>query len=217
MIKNKNNKFICLVGIDGSGKTTQSILLCNRFNSIGKKSIYIRPRYEILKYFPLLLKNIFLRFLSIRNSLVKESTNHHSEKYSIKKILFYYILLLYVKITYNLFIRTYLKKHMVISDRYFFDWFQNIDKVKNEQLMSKIPMPDYCIFLDIDPNDAKKRMSSEEDKNIDIEYFTNLRNYYLYLSKKHGFIKINSNGITETNDFIFNCVNRYISCDNHDK
>ena len=210
---NKKNKFICLIGIDGSGKTTQSILLCNRYNNVGRKCVYIRPRYEILKYLPSSLKKIFLRYLNVRSTLVKESSNYSIEQKSIKKILFYNILLLYVKASYNLFIKKYLKTGMVISDRYFFDWFQNLDKNKINIFIDKMPLPDYSIFLDVDPNEARKRMTSQEDKNIDIEYFIKLRNYYLYLYKKYNFTRIKSNGIQETNDIIYNKINDYINRD----
>lgn len=206
--KNRNKKLICFVGIDGSGKTTQAINLVNELNNNNIKSIYMRPRYELIDYLPITFRKIVKNKINIRQIVVSDDISH-SKRYSASKykIFFLLSLLFYSILSYQIVIRTSLKYANVICDRYFYDWFFSLEDSKMKHIIRLLPKPNIIIFLDIPFSVAFSRMTSILDKNLPFLYYRKLRRWLYYLSYNNNcFIIAANNDVENIKSKIFNIV-----------
>lgn len=160
----KKGKLVIFSGIDGSGKTTQSVKVTELLRKKGVKAASIKVfSYFFLRY-PISLFKSFKRnkweFSAGNNPLL-----NYKKKNSLYKILpifllidhwFYYIFKIYPK----LLIYDY-----VICDRYFYDFIPTYFEFgyasdKTIRLYAKlIPKPDFFFFLQIFPKTAYERKS----------------------------------------------------------
>lgn len=91
--------------------------------------------------------------------------------------------------------------NVVISDRYFYSCLANLQArgYENDQwiydIAKKLPLPDVSFFLDINVDEAIKRVRSrpnEKDRYIDIEMQYKLRDNYLKIAEEIGGVIIHT-------------------------
>ena len=174
-----SGKFITLEGIDGSGKTTQGLILENRLKKIGKEVIFTRepggvPGAEEIR--ELLVKGEKDRWSNITEILLFfAARRHHFEK----------VLLPAVN-----------KGKIVICDRFTDSTiiYQGRDNLQLTNLIKQLNIsvigiiPDLTLIIDVEPNKALNRGLKRKSKEIRFEAFglefqTNARNGYISLSK----------------------------------
>jgi len=207
---------IYFIGIDGSGKTTHALSLSKALVTRGVKCIYVRPRYELLRFFPSGLRNWVNRHIHVRPasvSFIKRSSGNRKSSVLLRVTLSF-LFLIYAFTTYWLTIKLYSRKFYVICDRYFFDWFHDEHKLCSLTVARLLPMPDLGFLLDIPVALAFSRMSSCEDARISFDYYKSLREWYIALAKLQGFMIIDSSSDFErTKDLIFKRVMLHLEVD----
>ena len=177
--------FIVFEGIDGSGKTTQYILLSS---------------YLIEKGYNVLLTEEPTREI-ITGHFVKAALSH-KEKFP-KEV--YLLLFVADRIAHvDKRIRPALEKgKIVISDRYYFSTYayqvaQGIDEqivrgLKNF-LNINLPEPDIVFYIDVSPDVAIERLYGREKSTVELyekkEFLEKVRENYLHLAEECGFIVI---------------------------
>ena len=122
--ENKTGAFVCLVGIDGSGKTSNTIALCKNLSSNGIKCSYVRPRYALLDYVPSILRKRIIKkqTLTPRSKCAALETSGPKAKKSKAELMF---LTFYGLLTYYLCLKPLARERVLVADRYFYDWFYN--------------------------------------------------------------------------------------------
>ncbi|QJC31964.1 dTMP kinase [Enterobacteriaceae endosymbiont of Donacia versicolorea] len=181
----KNNKFIVVEGIDGSGKTT----ICN----------YI---VKLLKNFN--ITNIILTHEpggtpiaeKLRNIIKFEKKENFSYKTELLLIYASRLQLL------NNIIRPNINTHWILSDRYDLSSYayqiggRKLNKnyiIFLQNFIKNNIKPDIVIYLDVNPIIALKRIKFKKKDRIEnesIDFFSRVRNYYLKIVKENKFIRI---------------------------
>lgn len=170
-MKHRNNIFIALEGIDGSGKSTQTKLLTEQLTNQGHKvySTFEPTNNQIGKLIRDILKgNTKADYRIIAGLFVADRLDHLlNEEYGIVKKLE--------------------EGYTVIMDRYYFSSYayqgahMDIDWVIQANAMSaSILRPDVNIFIDVAPEISMQRLHANRDN---IELFETLDNLKLVRSK----------------------------------
>lgn len=178
--------YICLEGIDGSGKSTQITMLERWLEDFGYEVFRISEPTdsEIGRLIRKMLKSpraadenfqntLALLFAADRMILMDEIQNAEAEK------------------------------KMVISDRCFFSSvaYQSGDKWIYE-INKHVKRPDMVLLLDLDPETALKRCDGEDHFENRV-FLEKIRKRYLKLAETEGFYVINAeNGINKIQDDI---------------
>jgi len=214
MYKNKN--FICLAGIDGSGKSTvaEHIISCTK-----GKYHYIWARWE-----PCLLSP-FVTFINkkSRNSIQKpdddaQYKNKQNFKNNLLRFSFVKHLWLFLaEIDYFLqllrkVVYPYITHRNIICDRYIYDFY--IDQLINLQenpgsmkkfilkrILSIFPKPDLLLYIDISPKTGNTR----KQDGTSISYLAQRKEYYDQLSNIYTTIIID--GEAELGDVLEKAIN----------
>lgn len=186
----KKGKFICIIGIDGSGKTTQAKKLQMNLQNQGVQCKYVYGR--IIPLFPrpfmFLGRKIFLK----DSNIYTDFNNYSSKKKEVFKnkflsktyqnfIIFDYLVQVFVKIKIPL-----LFGFTLVSDRYAYDTIitdlsvdlNYSDEVLRNMLINLfkvIPAPDIVFLIDVPEEIAFGR----KDDVPDINYLRERRNTYL--------------------------------------
>ncbi|NYB51631.1 MAG: dTMP kinase [Methanobacteriaceae archaeon] len=178
--------YICLEGIDGSGKSTQLERLGNWLENCGFSVTRIREPTD-----------------SPVGRLIREmlQTPHaQDESFQITLALLFAAdrMLLMEDIQKNVEL-----KRVVISDRSFYsslayqngrDWVAQINKYALK--------PDLVILLDLETETAVKRCDGK-DNFEQVEFLDKVRKRYLQLAKNHNFMVVNAeNGLNKVHDDI---------------
>ena len=218
---------ICLIGIDGSGKTTQAELLLDWLASRNVKSRYVWSRGEVLT-----IRSIFLllgrRALGTSASKIAGDKNSYREYQSRKSKLMgnWFVRLLWSAMTYiehiiqiNMDIRRKMQEGVVVvCDRYL--WDSNVDLAvlnnkKPEWLSSGlnrfmwkfVPQPTITFFIDVPPEEAIKRKNDIPS----LDYVRRRAELYRYLAKSNSFSVIDGGGdAAEIQTIIENAIKNYI-------
>jgi len=167
-----SGKIIALEGIDGSGKTTQALLIKNALEKKGYKVALCHiPTNTVLGG---ILKDVLRRKIKMSpKAQALLFTADRIEEYENK-------------------IKPLLKKgYYVISERYtlaslIYQTMQGVQAELILDLIEHIPRPDYKIILDISAQEALRRIKKRDSPRQPNEYFIPLkkaRNKYLKLGR----------------------------------
>jgi thymidylate kinase len=199
-----SDKFICFIGMDGSGKTTLAQKTTERLLQQGKNFQY---RYGQMKPFltrPVLnLGRWWLGTKKITEKNYSEFTKTKQTGFT-KLPLAYslYSVLVLIDAIPQLFFRISLPRLMgqgVVSDRYIYDTLINLslnngDSIDEICLQLKryfnfLPVPDRLFIIDVPEDVAYARKNDISD----IAYLTFRRNIYLELGQRQGGIVLDGN------------------------
>jgi len=180
---------ISLIGIDGSGKTTQALMLCKSLQRLGYdvKCLYAGNTGiklgKYLFYLSLPVDIVINRILKIpKESILK----CHKFRFLVKLESWLLFLNYMVLVLPQILLRK--KKHQIlITDRYVYDYVvqrlileKSVSKA-NKLLLRIVPKPDLLIVLDVDEKIAFSR--KREDKT-DLKSLKIMRRLYLKLGTK---------------------------------
>ena len=152
MPQSERGRFIVFEGIDGSGKSTQIKLLCDRLKAAGRK-VYLTAEPTS----------------SVTGGLLRDALSGVAKRTGYELA----ALFLLDRINHNVNpvngIEVMLERgYDVICDRYYYSSLAyqgsevDFEWVKNMNLNCReIRMPDACIFLDLDPDSAMERIGSD--------------------------------------------------------
>jgi dTMP kinase len=204
----RRGKFICITGIDGSGKTTISKLLIKELQNDGILYCYVYNRYK-----PILLKPFmyFGRSLFLRNENMFKDYKRDS---SSKKRLFrssllksMYLSILLIDYSLQIFLKVNIPIFMgddIICDRYLYDTVftdicidLNYSKDDARHLLNKcfrvFLKPDITFFIDVPENIAFNR----KDDIPSIDYLIERKKFYKNLAEEYKFIIIEGDNSIE--------------------
>ena len=204
-----SGKFITLEGIDGSGKTTQGILLKNKLEEIGKDVLFTREPGGVKGAEE--IRNLLVQGEKDRWSNITEillffaSRRHHLEKVLLPAI--------------N-------KGKVVICDRFtdstiIYQGRENIHLKKmiielNKSVIGIVP--DLTLIIDIDPTKSLNRgLSRKSDEmrfeKFGLEFQTTARNGYIALAKteKRYHLIDGNNSKDKVHQMIWNKVSKFLS------
>jgi len=220
MIKKKN--FICLAGIDGSGKTTVAKHITNHTEG---KFHYVWARWE-----PFFLSPIskLVNKKSYSPSHIHDEDTQHKNKQSIKNQLLKntfvkqlwlflaecdYFLQLLIKVVYP-----YMIHRNIICDRYIYDFYidQLINLQENSTAMKRFisnrmlcifPKPDLLLYIKISPETGNKR----KQDGTSVSYLVQRKEYYDQLSDIYETISIDGETkISVVLESAINSVNEHL-------
>lgn len=173
---------VALIGVDGSGKTTQATMLIKALKEKGIQCEYRHP------YFEYIFLNRFLSFFSGPTKVLraKKNSNFSSKDRGLLK---FWPILTFIDnlMTYFLSMRQHAKGSLLICDRYFID---NIVTFLTEgicnmpiarALVALIPKPDLIVWLDVPPILAFKRKPEHT-----LPVYQRLKANYLQLLSSSG-------------------------------
>jgi dTMP kinase len=193
----KKGVFICLEGLDGSGKTTQAKLLVKKLKKTHDAIYTSEPSQGPI------------------GNLIRKSYLYANNRLSpyVEALLFAADRIEHVE---NEIIPALNKGLVVISDRYVFsslayqgagevnlDWIQTINK--------NAILPDLAIFLDVDPEKVYYRLNSEKSVMENLKTQQKVREIYLKFVEDKKLILINGNNskIKVTKE-LFSLVQRFL-------
>jgi dTMP kinase len=184
--------YICLEGIDGSGKSTQVEMLINWLRKCG---------IEVFRVFE---PTDSPAGRLIRNMLRNPNATNENFQKTLALLFAADRIILMHKIT-----EAEKKSKIVVSDRCFYsslayqneaDWIAEINKFAKK--------PDIVLLMDIDPETAISRCEGK-DSFEDIDFLTKIRERYLDLAEKEDFMVVNAkNGLNKVHDDIKRVVAR---------
>jgi len=195
-------RLICFTGVDGSGKTTQAMLLVNWLETKGSKTRYVWSRGEARwRRLLISLGRIFVR-APIEDDAVQEGELLYQQYQTRKSQIFKSSLVRWIwekavrvehLVQIRLEITPLLKSgFVVVSDRYFWDSMVDLAvsfNSKNEKLIKSqrkyfwrlIPKPDLTFFLDVPLDNAlirKDDIPSPDYINQRLKYYQCLASAY---------------------------------------
>lgn len=191
-------KFICLIGIDGSGKTTLIRETIKRLNKKGIQLRYVWGSYELCLLKPIIVwgKRLFLGnknpkkdYKSYIFSINKVGENKFLSICYQTAVIIEYVFQIFFKIALPLIMR-----QNVISDRYIYDAVINmkVNLCLKEQTMYRIiaflskivPIPDLIIFVDVPEEIAFSRKTDTPS----IDYLKIRKDLFKKIAECHGAI-----------------------------
>ncbi len=203
-----SGKFITLEGIDGSGKTTQGIILKNKLEEFGKDVLFTREPGGVSgaeEIRNLLVKGEKDRWSNITEILLFfASRRHHLEKVLLPAI--------------N-------KGKIVICDRFTDSTiiYQGRENIHLKKLIIELNksvieiIPDLTLIIDIDPTKSLNRGLSRKSEEMRFEKFglefqTTARNGYISLAKTEKRYKLidGNNSKDKVHQMIWNKVSKFL-------
>ncbi len=194
---------ILIVGLDGSGKTTQTKMLMHGLanRNIKTRYVYARGYSRVFFTLPLLCLSRMLGFTklhSLRNGIrVSEYLFYFNSAFRRIWIFFSFIdSVLYCTVLF--WIKSLLSDKLIISDRSVIDTL--VDIISDTQLdetitsyekffINLIPKNSIVIYLDIKETTALKRKKDI----LDFKYLEKRRKLYEFLVKKYNWRRIDAN------------------------
>ncbi len=198
MNQNKNiSCFICIMGIDGSGKTTHALALLRALSENGVNAVHVSPRSSLIrillpKRIRKLVKRIYVRPRNLMISSVGKSRK------AMFRIFLFIPILVYALLTYLAIIKPLLSEFVVVCDRYFYDLLLNLFGKRALLLVRLIPRPNLGFILDLPVDQAFLRMHDMEDRRVSREFYVQLRTWYVNLARQYNFLVVDSTDEIET-------------------
>jgi dTMP kinase len=190
--------FICVEGLDGCGKTTQTRLLVRKLRKMGYGAIYTAEpsRGEIGKF----IKRYCLHGEK-RTSPIIEALLFAADRFD------------HVK---NEVIPTLDEEKIVVSDRYVYSSLAyqgaaGLDLKWIEMINERAIRPDLAIFVDVEPEAVVKRLKPKRSVMENLETQRKVREVYLKFVEKGELVKIDGNrSKSEVADYILKTVLKFL-------
>jgi dTMP kinase len=198
--------FICLIGIDGSGKTTHARFLLEYLENQGYSCDYIRGAYRpFFSYFFFLI----MKFLGYWKYTKKDAYTDPLEfapKPLRKKLASIYRFFIFLD--YQLIVSLKIRLPMImgkiiISDRYIYDMLMELqlsNTLSNRffyLILMSMPQPDITFLMSVKEDIAICRRGFTHD------FFSRRKNFLIKLSKIFEFLIIDSSAdLSKNQDFI---------------
>lgn len=181
-------KIVCFEGIDGSGKTTQSLITATYLSKKYKINVIVIKPFSFSQI--LTRKKITLTRIKLKKRIYSHTainkTSYIDNILDFGKLL---VLTFVIKIE-SFFMKLLLKYKydIIIYDRFYYDKiFTLLSTIKLQLLaLSFIPKPDICFILDVPTVIAYSRMQQSHDKIIPLHFFEYLRYWYILIGKLSG-------------------------------
>lgn len=182
---------VAIEGLDGSGKTTQAMMLVERLKGAGYNAVYVRPLYIFIG------EKKVSDGISPRRARVGGSNIFKRVALGIAGYL--YALACYLKMRFAPG-----KGKVIVCDRYFYQFFFDLFGRSGASVAAMFPRPDIVFFLTAELNTLYSRMAGISDRAVERDYYQATGQLYDALSEEHGFIRIDAGlGREEVNDVIF--------------
>lgn len=177
---------IVIVGIDGSGKTTQAKLLEERLKNEVCDCLYLNPVYFLYNFVTKHSKSENLA-ISPREVRVHKTNSYYDQltKLAIMPLGYIYAFasIFFISIRY--------RKKLVICDRFFYQFFYDLYGTLAEKLLKFFPRPDITIYLNGNLETFYSRMDSFDVK-VEKEYYIGMMDLFDKLAETHEFILVNA-------------------------
>lgn len=189
--------FICIEGLDGSGKTTQAKLLVKKLKKTYDVIYTSEPSNGLI------------------GSFIRKGYLYGNNRLSpfVEALLFAADRIEHIE---NEIIPALNNGKVVISDRYVFSSlaYQGAGKVSLDWIKTiniKVILPDLAIFLDVDPEKVFHRLNSKKSVMENLETQRKVREVYLKFVKDKKLILINGNNSkTKVAKEIFSLVQNFL-------
>ena len=195
---------IAIIGLDGSGKSTQARLLTERLNAAGVQVVCVRPIF-IVKNNLVALDKTFGK-ASPRRARSREEGWYIGIGGRLKKLMLAVTGYSYVLITI-LYMRLILSRgKVVVCDRYFYQTIYDLWGRRAGALSRLTPCADLTFMLTMGLDAIRSRQTGG-DRNLPEEYFAKVNDFLRIVSAQKGFTQIN--GVGDSNaisDIIFTHV-----------
>ncbi|MBS7632051.1 dTMP kinase [Candidatus Bathyarchaeota archaeon] len=180
----KKGQFICIEGLDGCGKTTQTKILVKKLRKLGYDAVYTsEPSKGRIGRF---IQSYCLQSRQ-RMSPVVEALLFAADR---------------VEHLRNEVVPALEKGQLVVSDRYVYSSLAyqgaaGLDLKWIETLNANVLSPDLAIFLDIDPYKALRRLKPKKSVMENLETQQKVREVYVNYVKKGKLTRIDGNDTIE--------------------
>lgn len=215
--KKRTGYFICITGIDGSGKTT----LAKRTIKLFEDKLTIKYVYCGWRQFD---SFVFSPLVKITKLVAKKSYNSEvfdmeGKKHYNKKVLKLFVMADYYIIMITRLIIPLISGANIISDRYFYDVFINTGLDLNEsnqeirrsinKWKSWFPKPDIIFLLDVPVNIAYGRKDDIPFEN----YLSEHRSIFQTISQDLDFVSLDGSLPLQTLERSIKCkINEILGC-----
>lgn len=212
---NINMALVAVIGIDGSGKTTQCRLLADRLAANGIEAVCVRPAYFLIDSFSRLSRNKFRKNLSISPRKLSTSSVGRSSNRNISNIIKKVCLLL-LGISYAILTCIYLKLFMsrngvIICDRYFIQFLYDLLGRNAKIFLKLIPKADLTFYIEGNVEILISRMSQSFDRSVKREYYVDLNSFFKHVAYEYNFILISADMKKEDiSEIIYARVEKYL-------
>jgi dTMP kinase len=183
---------VAIVGIDGSGKTTQAKMLVRNLKSQGYDATYVEPVFFLLR---LLMKSDHERLrssVSPRNARKASTTEETHGRSLVVRIVTGTLGYLYAFLTYVILARKSFSSKVVVCDRYFFQFFYDLYGERAVSFIDVLPKPDITFFLQGQVVSLHSRMTDPSDAATSWDYFSEVDSMYDSLSKRYCFNRVDA-------------------------
>jgi predicted nucleotidyltransferase len=223
------SRFIYIAGCDGTGKTTQTGMLLDKFHSQGINADRIWLRFPFFFSLPLLL---YARFRGLswyeRNGTVKQGYWDFRSSWTMRNI-FPWILLIDASIA--AFFRIYLslwREKTIICERFVLDMLVDlsiafddhlfIENIPGRLFLRLLPKNSFVVILNLDQGTLRKRrfdLVFDRKLNRRIQEFESLASWYLFpmISTKRNVNEVNNKVLqllrTENENWKRSSTNKY--------
>ena len=199
--RKRNLKFINVIGIDGSGKTTLCKKLAHEFRQVCPDVQYVHSYHEpfFLKPFKMLARSTFMRgtdeCTDYLHYLERKACASLQHKWLSRAYAFVWILDYALQALWKVGVRGLLGRRLIV-DRYLYDVMLNAYLTAHLSpnatyrlvalLFKILPEPDKVLLIDLPEEIAFSRKSDIQS----VEYLCERRHQYLKMAEQYGFIKL---------------------------
>ncbi|MEM3713894.1 MAG: hypothetical protein QXR39_02005 [Candidatus Methanomethylicia archaeon] len=196
---------ICLDGIDGAGKTAQTVLLQVYLLSKGHNVVILKPFHFVglgLKKFSDKMRKLTSLFkqAQIRNYRTGLSAHVKTPLVTVYVTNLALLLLVIINLKFEIIISRiiYGANVIIIYDRFYFDKLIPVNKIwyRIFYAILKHVINESCVILDVPTSIAYKRMKDVYDKLMSKKHYDTLRKWYKIYAKLLGFPIINTSHLS---------------------